>query len=532
MTSQLAKLAARIQAPHVIVFGWGDGSIANALAENPAKDVLAIRLPGESGGPLKNGLVATISDKLALRALVYNQYVMHTDIPRLGGVVIVEDHPLESDEAKIFRDENREYIRQLLTDQPQLYGNDIIDSFMGIYHASQNARQLLGSPTLRQTKGICGQTPVIAIGAGPSLGRHIERLRELQHRCVLVACDAVLPGLLAEGIQPHFATPLERLRANAAFVQEVRGTRTIYAGLPVCHPDTVAPFEDRVVAVGAHDKIYDWLDSGNDSRITSGSSTGVLSITFALHISTGPVYLVGHDLAREESGRSHWSSATLATSDFRDIKSQKLGFGTGYDDRLVPGNNGGMVPSIQWWDRFRMEISNEVIASGRQVFNTNAHDGIFAKIEGCRAAHLPDGSDLPLLPDLRLPEKDHGAFDRWFERAKKMPEDAHAFIKHLEALSSDIAGMLSNRNHDEWDVDLLVTRLNLHDGISEGNRAAYAYTLRSALHNSLAYYHTCLFKETEAVRAKYLTLKHVDALAQGLINATRQLIPCMERMLE
>ena len=73
--------------------------------------------------------------------------------------------------------------------------------------------------------------PVISIAAGPSLRQHIDTLRALQDKCLFVACDAVLKGLVAEGIQPHFCTPLERVDEVFELTEPAIGTRTIFAGI-------------------------------------------------------------------------------------------------------------------------------------------------------------------------------------------------------------------------------------------------------------------------------------------------------------
>lgn len=529
MTSALQ--AATVCSPQVIVLGYGDGSVANAISENPAKDVLVVRLPGDPPPErcdLTRAILSRIDRPEDAKPWALRAFASHNDIPVLAGASIVDDHPV-SPEAAEARKVIAPALRLALSDQPQLYGNDILDSFMGIYHGAFNAPTLLPGPTITDIAGAYDQAPVIAIGAGPSLKRHIDELRALQDRCVLVACDAVLPGLLAEGIQPHFVTPLERLKANAVFSPPARGTRCIFAGLPVCHPDTLEPFEGRTLGVAGLDRLYDWMWPGTQAevRIMTGSSTGVLAFSVALALGRGPVYLVGHDLAKE-AGNSHWKTDDLAATDFKKMETVTV-YGAGYGKRMVPGNSGELVESIDWWDRFRGEIALLTQAIRRTVYNVSAHDRIGAVIPGTLAAPLPAAADTPLLPEIVWPERRPERLHAWRARAQKMPEDADAVIARMAELRADIALERVKPAH-QWNVGALSDRMSISAGVSPDNVQAFSYLLRSALHNSMAMHHADLFRCTSPTRARWLTMDGVDVLASGVTQALLKLRPCLERI--
>ena len=202
-----------------------------------------------------------------------------------------------------------------LADRPQLYGNDIDDSFTGLFNSSQNAQQILRAPMLYDIRPAVGNIPAIAIGAGPSLKHFIPQIRELQDRCLIIACDAVFHGLLDEGIEPHLVTPLERVPETVPMLTRGAETRTYYAGLPVVPPDAVKPFGDRCIGISCADKLYEWLWPQQHMRINSGLSTGVLAVSVACAITTGPVYLIGHDLCKATDS-THWGGAKYS-ADFR-----------------------------------------------------------------------------------------------------------------------------------------------------------------------------------------------------------------------
>ncbi len=522
-----ALRAATSQSPLVLVIGYGDGRVANAIAENPQKDVIVIALPGDPPDcPLSRGRVARVGSNSEARAFTLAAFGQHPDIPQLGGAHIIDDHPL-GEAATVARTELLPGLRLALCDQPQLYGNDIIDSFMGLYHASINAPRLLAAPFLGDNFAVAGTTPVVAIGAGPTLGRHLDRLAALQQRCLLVACDSALPGLLAAGVVPHLVTPLERLRANASFMPPAAGTRCGFAGLPVCHPDGLAPFGSQLVGVAGYDRLYDWLWPDCQNRVMTGSSTGVLAVSVAYALTRGPVYLVGHDLATIDD-ESHWNKADLAGKQWKDCKKSSA-YGSGYEDRLIMGNNGELVRSIAWWDRFRNEISLTSRVLKREVYNVNAFHRVGALIEHTQSADLPDPDTLPLFLGPNFAPPNPQRLDIWRAKARKLPRDGESMVSALGTLRDDIAHERRKAAH-AWNVGALVDRMSLTAGVSDDNAPPIGYALRSALFNNQALYHADLYRCNGPNRARWLTMDGVDSLCSSLIVAMQQLQPCLERI--
>lgn len=529
----------------VLVVGWGDGTVVRALLDDPftrQKRIHAMVLSGEeplfarnlvewraAGVELAQGIqISRIEDHLSLQRMIGSYYQHHEQIPQVAGCDLVEDHPL-CERAERLRADLRQDLHTLLADRPQAYGNDILDSFMGLANSSRNARLLLPAPTLGSMRGFFGDRPVISIAAGPSVKRHLDRLRELQDRCVLVACDAVLHGLLDAGIDPHFISPLERTESINPLLTRVNESRCMYAGAPVVQPASVQRFsEDRVIGTYVGDRLYDWLCPDPGLRINAGLSTGTLSVSVAAALGTGPTFLVGHDLARDASG-SHWAGAAIAGDGWgkakEKVNSEKPAL-SGYDDRMIPGNDGKLVPSIAWWDRFRQDISGEgalLERQGRKLYNVNAHDRVFARIDHTHAAPLPDPASLKPLAPWRLPERVPERLTDWQKRIQLLPDDITAFRGHLTTLRDDVAAA-KRAPPDGWDVEGLAKRMDLSSAVSAGNRMAFSYILRSALHNSNSEMHLRRRVHSTAL-SRWRMLDSLGDLCQALGNALDRLSP-------
>lgn len=547
---RLARPAATTQADLILVNGWGDGQLIKVLSDDPIcrqKHMHILIYRGEEGA-VAHALsletvdltrfshppnISFIPDRAAIHRMICSVYLGMPDIPVLAGMDFIDGHPLLPEAAAV-RDELRPELITQLSDRPKVYGNDIADSFTGLYQSSLNAAKLLPAPTIGEMSGFFGDTPVISIAAGPSLKRHLDELRALQDRCILVACDAVLHGLRKEGIDPHFVTPLERTDSTTDMLLGAETSRAIYAGLPVCPTAAVSLFpDDRVIGLYCGDRLYDWLVPQPGQKVNTGHSTGTLSLSVAVALGTGPVYLVGHDLSRDASG-SHWAGAAYAGKAWKDAKDDAAGRASqlsGMEDRMVLGNDGTMVPSIAWWDRFRHDLEYEALRAsslGRKLYNVNAHDGIFAKIEHTLPAPLPRPEDLPVLPPIRLPARKPERFQAWRERAKLLDQDAEAFRTHIQALRADIA-TTGKLPPGQWDVEGLAKRLTLTAAVSEGNREAFAYILRSALYNSTAEMH--LRRRTPSwARSRWRMMEAMDCLCHGIDNALRTLSPKIQEV--
>ncbi len=534
----------------VLVLGWGDGSIPRALMQDPLtrqktihvlvfageEAALAHSLAGEDRHRLAlNGSlrVSPVHDRASVRLALYDRFQRHEDLPVIAGLDVIADHPLAAP-AEELRAALANDVYTLLADRPQAYGNDIVDSFTGLMNAARNAHILLPAPSIGELGGFFGATPVISIAAGPSLARHLPRLRELQDRCILVACDAVLHGLMDAGIDPHFVTPLERVDSIIPMLTRAKDSRSIYAGLPVCPPSIVGDFGPaRAIGLYCGDRLYNWLHPEPGMRINTGLSTGTLSVTVAAALGSGPVYLVGHDLSRDEQG-SHWNGADYAGGDWKRAYAavnQDKPFGSGYEDRLIRGNDGGWVKSIAWWDRFRDDISLEawtVKDAGRTIYNVNAYDRIHALIDHTEAAPLPDPASLPRLAPWTLPAQDDRRLRDWQARARRLPEDGRAFSAHFRTLRDDLAAA-RRQSPASWDLEGFARRIDLASGVSPGNQMAFSYFLRSALHNCNA--EMQLRRRTaSAGRSGWSTLATMGDLCDALLQAMNKLQQGLEEI--
>ncbi len=308
--------------------------------------------------------------------LVRQKPEIHPDVIAALGIGTTTEVP--SDEEQQFHQRDR----------PALFGDDIIDCAHGLVNVARNARVLMGAASPPKI-----DAPAIAIGGGPSLTMHLDALRKLQHKCLLVCSQTSLSGLLKEGIRPHYCTPMERPRVMTKYTPEDCGD-VIFAGSPVCHPDVVNRFK-RHFWVPSADDVFRWSNLPNENQLFFGSSTGTVAVNVAAYSAwNNKVYLVGHDLSYAD-GKSHWAGSIAVP--YHEDKAEEW----------IMGNNGQKLRTEGFWRRLAGQITDTTnLHPG--LINVNAHYQMGAKIDRTGSAPLPDPDSLPdfVLPDAPLrPER-------------------------------------------------------------------------------------------------------------------------------
>lgn len=260
-----------------------------------------------------------------------------------------------------------------LCDLPNHYGNDPLDVWQGVWNIGQNQR-LACAPEIAR---IAPSTlPVIAVGAGPSLNAALPRLRELQNHCIIVACNAAVDGLLRSGIMPHLVTCVERDAPTIRTITADMGGIT-FAGLPIVQRAIVDKFSSHLL-ITSHNSLFQWAYN-RVAPITSGSSAGLQGIAVAARLTSGPVYLVGHDLCRSGAdGHADVATSVEQPNDGVEILSA----------------SGNKEQTNSFWLRLLHEIPWIAdIQSGRFV-NVANHYGMGAIIPGVCSGDLPTASSL------------------------------------------------------------------------------------------------------------------------------------------
>jgi hypothetical protein len=165
----------------------------------------------------------------------------------------------------------------------------------------RNLGAIAGSADVTAFSGLLERQPAIVVGAGPSLDRHLEALRNLQSQAVIVAVDTALRPLANAGIRPHLCVALDPSELNARHLTDLPDVRdTWLVAEPSLAPHAFSAFRDRLVMFRVADHHpWPWLERVGISRGLLSVWGSVLTAALDLAILTGadPIVFVGADLA-------------------------------------------------------------------------------------------------------------------------------------------------------------------------------------------------------------------------------------------
>jgi hypothetical protein len=248
----------------------------------------------------------------------------------------------------------------------QQWGTSVIDSAHGIVNCIRNAKTLLNKPRLRAP---ITSMPVIAVGAGPSTTAAIDSLRYLSRRMIVVAADAALRPLQKAGVEVHACTPLERLTSTAQKTEGQDSPLTVFCGSPFVPPAAVNAFQQHLLWTPP-DPLMDWF-TGEEVPYDylPGTTSGTSAIAVALKITSGPVYLVGHDLCG-----GHMAGASVSASLADDFDSVRM------------GNDRTMKPTKMAWLRAKADIE---LMDVKRLINAGGAMGYGLELNGIQREALP-----------------------------------------------------------------------------------------------------------------------------------------------
>ncbi len=471
-----------------VLIGGGDGSLMRDVATCYDR-VVVIHMPGETPFPVvpKQVHQYVVRGLQDVEEVISHGFARQMHIVALEATDFYSTHPSSGDPAE--RAVWAQAFFTMLSERPFSLGDDTVDGVQGAWHIAMNAHTLLPCPTPDELPKL--SCPAISVCPGPSLAKHLDALRALQHKCLIICADTALDGLMKAGITPHMVTPVERtngLTDDAFPAAHYPGV--VFAGVPVVNHD-MAPKFDRHLLVPGSDVLFTWMGCKHEQLFFYGQSTGVVSAALATQLTTGPVYLVGHDLAFNDT-QSHWDSVHEGVKINAGIQRVK-----------IPGNNGGEVESQPWWVTFRNELTGMSRTCGRLI-NVNGATGDGAAIPHTISMALPDPDTLEPFSLPQWPEPNMARV----ERMRGL----------LQALPSDIRRVLSKLSSARLTND----DLRFSDLCRSENHQMLNYVCRSVL-GQFAMTNLCGAKPTQQV---------VDDCADALRNVMRGLQPIFEQMAE
>lgn len=352
-----------------LVLGMGLGYIPQAILENkeieeghrivviePNPEIIRLALGlhdfSEHLESLNLILACPGMSELAQILIAYEQVVARGEVH-----MILEDYTNQRPDDYL---PLAEHARRILN---QLKSNQATVSEKG----SQIAfNEITGLPCTVKARGISdlhnifSGVPAILVSTGPSLGKNIHLLKEVQDRAVIIATAQALRSLLAYGVKPDFICTIDFGKHNSTHLDGLMNTDDVpLVSLCRAQSDLMKDYQGALFVNGtAHADPEHYLNRlwHHKGVIQSGNSVAHLAFSLARLIGADPLIWVGQDLALsdtthfdqvEQNSRIEKSSDGQSIRRIIDPKSEfheQIIGGTG--NLFVPGYYGGQVPTM------------------------------------------------------------------------------------------------------------------------------------------------------------------------------------------
>jgi hypothetical protein len=164
---------------------------------------------------------------------------------------------------------------------------------------ARNIREFAGLPGANIFYNKFKGLPSIVAGAGPSLNKSIDFIKNNQNKCLIICVDTSYLILRNSGIIPHFCVSVDAQIINARYFEGDVRCDTVFISDPTVHPSVFRFIKGNIAILGTAFDMMKWIEdiTGNKGELAYGGSVMTNAYDFAKRLGTSPVVLVGQDLA-------------------------------------------------------------------------------------------------------------------------------------------------------------------------------------------------------------------------------------------
>jgi hypothetical protein len=256
------------------------------------------------------------------------------------------------------------------------FGNDTIDTLIGIEHHIKNLPEMIKNPTFKQILKKKNSEVAIIVSTGPSLAKQLPLLKKIQDYVTIISVDASLPILAKEGIKPDFVTSLERVELTGKFFENTpaefqKDIIMIHASLQ--HERVLKNSHGKKVLVMRPFPYTKYYRLHNYGYLGVGMSAANMAYELAYAMGYKTIALIGQDLAYGEDGNSHAKGHVLGENEVKFKDS---------DEYVTAYGGKGLIRTSRVWSMFKNFFERDIEytkESGVKTFNCTEGG---ARIEG------------------------------------------------------------------------------------------------------------------------------------------------------
>lgn len=186
-----------------------------------------------------------------------------------------------------------------------------------------NKYKILTTKTKSENFSFSNNKPTLLVGAGPSLSKNIQWLKQNQDKFIIVAMGATYKKLFDNGIVPNIVTtvdPKYHILNSTHF--NLKDVVLLKDTIVLASINTPTKILDRFNQKKLF--LYEVVDSfKKHSSFYNGISIGEITLSILLDMNVNDIYLLGTDLAFDEkTGLSHFDGYVNKREDFQNDNSK------------------------------------------------------------------------------------------------------------------------------------------------------------------------------------------------------------------
>lgn len=166
----------------------------------------------------------------------------------------------------------------------------------------KNLIYLCDKSDISELYGIFKDFPAVIVSAGPSLKKHIQLLKEVKNKAVIIAVDTIYRVLKDNNIEPDIVLGIDFTSVNFKHYDNVDTSSVPYAFAWTIYPKCVESHIEKggkCFSILNDSAFSDWISKfiGIRGNIPIGDSTSHAAFHLAHKMGCNPVALIGQDLA-------------------------------------------------------------------------------------------------------------------------------------------------------------------------------------------------------------------------------------------
>lgn len=300
------QIATKQYMPHHVhvIFGYGSGHLVNAMLEiRDFQELLIVVDPLFDENVIERPFSDEQQKVYYLKAETINDFEQY--LSHLGRGTRIKYKVLNTPNyEKLFGEEYRFLLEKVKDLQNRNLVNDAtLLKFSKIWYQNflENLTHLNNDYSGRVLHKAY-TAPVVVVSGGPSLVKQMDLLKAYRNQLILVCAGSAINSLLKEGMEPDYVVTIDGGAPNFRHFQNIELQQAKIVYTLQNHPGVRASFEKPgyVVESQGHPTLTRFVKEILGIELPmflGGASVAHTAFNFANYITTGPVALIGQDLA-------------------------------------------------------------------------------------------------------------------------------------------------------------------------------------------------------------------------------------------